>query len=45
MDNLLLGFGIGTSIVGLAILLYLKRINKRMRRYVLRFEAIQDKFD
>lgn len=45
MDNLLLGFGIGTSIIGLVVLLYLKQINMRMRRYVLRFERIRDKFD
>ncbi len=45
MDALLLGFGVGSSIVGLTLLMHLKKIRKRMKRYVLRFEEIMDKVD
>jgi len=45
MDKLLLGFGMGTSILGLMILLYMKKVKNRMKRFVLRFEEIMDKVD
>jgi len=43
--DILLGFGIGSSILGLTILLYMKRVKKRMKRFVLRFEEIMDRVD
>lgn len=41
----MLGFGIGSSIFGITILLYLKKVKSRMKRFVLRFEEIMDKVD
>ncbi|MCK4492296.1 MAG: hypothetical protein KAU03_06705 [Candidatus Altiarchaeales archaeon] len=45
MDDLMLGFGIGSSVLGLGILIYLKKVRKKMKRFVLRFEEIMDKVD
>ena len=45
MDELLLSFGVGSSILALVILFYIKKVRKRMKRFVLRFEKIMDKVD
>jgi hypothetical protein len=45
LDGLLLSFGIGASIFGTAVLLYLKKVQSRMRRFVLRYEEIMTKVD
>ncbi len=45
MDGILLSFGIGASVLGAALLLYLKNVRGRMKRFVLRFEEIMAKVD
>lgn len=44
-EVILLGFGIsGIAIVSI-LFIYIKRLKKKLRKYVLRFEQIKDKFD
>ncbi len=45
MDSVLLGFGLCSSVIGLVVLLYLKKVKNKMKRFVLRFEEIMDKVD
>ena len=46
MDELVaLGFGISGIVLVSALFAYIKRLKKKLRRYVLRFEQIKDKFE
>ncbi len=41
----MLGFGLGGIAFATGIWIYLKRIRKRMKRFVLRYEMIRDRFE
>jgi hypothetical protein len=45
LDGILLSFGIGASVLGAALLIYVKGVRSRMKRFVLRFEEIMTKVD
>lgn len=44
-ELIVLGFGASGAFIVSILYFYIKRLKKKLKKYVLRFEQIKDKFD